>query len=96
MIRTIIDKGLKPDFDAQVMAELMIKSNALIPMKLATRLCGLSRLEIERRIIRGLFPKPRVFQRRNGIPRKAFYLQDLHEWIKNPHMYVQKDTRKLH
>ena len=84
------DKNLKADFSAQVTAELMIQSNALIPMKMAIRLCGISRKEIERRILRGIFPKPRIFPRRGSKSRKAFYLKDLHEWIKNPHMYIQK------
>ena len=79
--------ALKPEFDAQVTAALMIQSNALIPIKLAARLCGISRQEIHRRIEKGTFPKPtRLSSRKNSI-RKAFYLKDLHEWIKNPITY---------
>lgn len=90
-LKSIHGRSIKQEFDAQVTAELMIQSNALIPMKLAVRLCGITRKEIDRRILRGLFPKPRVFHRRKGGPRKAFYLMDLHEWIRNPHMYFQKE-----
>gem|GEM_PF-3925690 len=32
-------KSIKADFEAQVTAALMIQSNALIPIKLAARLC---------------------------------------------------------
>lgn len=82
-------KSIKIEFEAQVAAALMIQSNSLIPMKLAVRLCGISRDEIKRRIVRGIFPKPTVFPSRKGKSRKAFYLKDLHEWIKNPHTYRQ-------
>ena len=86
-------RSIKEDFEAQVTAALMIQSNALIPIKLAVKLCGISRQEINRRIARGTFPKPhRLSSRKNAI-RKAFYLQDLHEWIKNPHIYLQKNFR---
>ena len=87
-------KSIKEDFEAQVTAALMIQSNALIPMKLAVRLCGISRQEIKRRIVRGMFPKPTVFSSRRSKSRQAFYLKDLHEWIKNPHTFLQSDYRK--
>ena len=83
-------KSIKAEFEAQVTAALMIQSNALIPFKLAVRLCGISRQEINRRIARGTFPKPRKLSKRANSVRKAFYLNDLHEWIKNPHMYLQE------
>ncbi len=89
---TILDgKSIKADFEAQVTAALMIQSNALIPIKLAVKLCGISRQEINRRIARGTFPKPRKLSRRKNSIRKAFQLKDLHDWIKNPHMYRQAD-----
>ena len=84
-------KSLKDNFEAQVTAALMIQTNALIPIKLAVKLCGISRQEINRRIARGTFPKPRKLSRRKNSIRVAFHLQDLHEWIKNPHMYLQAD-----
>ncbi len=86
-------RSIKEDFEAQVTAALMIQSNALIPIKLAVKLCGISRQEINRRIARGTFPKPHKLSRRKNAIRKAFYLKDLHEWIKNPHMYLQHDFR---
>ena len=82
-------KSIKTAFEAQVTAALMIQSNALIPFKLAIRLCGIPRQEIRRRIVRGTFPKPRKLSRQAKPIREAFYLNDLHEWIKNPHMYQQ-------
>jgi len=81
--------SLKETFEAQVTAALMIQSNALIPIKLAVRLCGISRQEIDRRIHRGTFPSPRKLSGRKEAVRKAFYLKDIHEWIKNPHTYRQ-------
>ena len=86
--------SIKKDFEAQVTAALMIQSNALIPIKLAVKLCGISCKEINRRIARGTFPKPRKFSGRNSTIRKVFYLKDLHEWIKNPHTYLQKNYRR--
>lgn len=84
-------KSIKNEFEAQVTAALMIQSNALIPIKLAARLCGLSRQEINRRIARRTFPKPSKLSGRKKATRKAFHLLDLHEWIKNPHSYLQSE-----
>ncbi len=86
-------KSIKEDFEAQVTAALMIQSNALIPITLAVRLCGISRQEINRRIARGTFPKPHRLSNRKNATRKAFFLFDLHEWIKNPNIYLQKSFR---
>ena len=83
--------SLKKSFDTQVTAALMIQSNALIPIKLAVRLCGISRQEIDRRIQNGTFPKPTKLSGRKEAIRKAFYLKDIHEWIKSPHMYRQSE-----
>lgn len=91
MDENFISGELKADFEAQVTASLMIQSNALIPVKLAVRLCGISRQEIYRRINRGTFPKPIKLSRRKNSIRKAFYLKDLHDWIKNPHEYVWQE-----
>ena len=86
-------KSIKANFEAQVTAALMIQSNALIPIKLAVRLCGISRQEINRRVARGTFPKPQKLSNKNNAIRKAFYLKDLHEWIKNPHTYLQESLK---
>lgn len=91
MNNTLDIKSLKAEFEAQVTAALMIQSNALIPIKLAVKLCGISRQEINRRISRGTFPKPRKLSSRKNSIRKAFHLKELHEWIKNPHMYRQPE-----
>ncbi len=82
---------LKATFEAQVAAALMIQSNALIPIKLAVRLCGISRQEIDRRVNNGTFPKPTKLSGRKKATRKAFYLKDIHDWIKNPHTYRQPE-----
>lgn len=89
----LTEKSIKKDFEAQVTAALMIQSNALIPISLAAKLCGISSQEINRRIVRGTFPKPRKLSKRRNAIHKAFYLKDLHEWIKNPHGYLRNDSR---
>jgi predicted DNA-binding transcriptional regulator AlpA len=85
-------KGLsiKSAFEAQVTAALMVQSNALIPIKLAVKLCGISRQEIDRRVHDGSFPRPTKLSRRKNSMRKAFYLKDLHNWIRNPQNYRQE------
>lgn len=83
-------KSIKADFEAQVAAALMIQSNALIPLKLAAKLCGIPKDEILRRVTCGTFPKPRYLSRASQRNREAFYLKDLHEWIKEPHLYHQR------
>jgi len=92
-MKNILFRGLslKETFEAQVTAALMIQSNALIPIKLVKRLCGISRQEIDRRVAYGTFPKPTKLSSRKKSTRKAFYLKDIHEWIKSPHMYRQSE-----
>ncbi len=92
MENVINEKSIKAEFEAQVTAALMIQSNALIPLKLAARLCGISKQEISKRIGRGTFPRPKKLSGRRDTRKKVFYLKDLHEWIKNPHMYRQKQV----
>ena len=87
-------KTIKADFEAQVTAALINQSNALIPIGLAVRLCGISRREINRLVARGTFPKPYRLSKRRNASRKAFYLKDLHDWIKNPHTYLQENSKQ--
>lgn len=79
--------SIRPTFEAQVTAALMIQSNALIPIKLAARLCGISRQEIDRRVHNGTFPKPHKLSGKKSSMRKAFYLSELHDWIRDPVNY---------
>ena len=81
---TLINQGVA---GVRRSAALMIQSNALIPIKLAAQLCGISRQEIYRRIQNRTFPKPRRLSGRKNSIRKAFYLQDIHDWIRNPTSY---------
>lgn len=92
-MKELLFKGLslKETFEAEVTAALMIKSNALIPIKLVARLCGMSRTEIDRRVYKGTFPKPTKLSSCRKSTRKAFYLKDVHEWIKSPHTYLHPD-----
>jgi len=95
-MKTLLLKSfsLKKTFEAEVTAALMIQSNALIPIKLAVRLCGISRQEISRRITRGSFPKAHKLSGHKNSVRKAFYLKDIHEWIKSPHTYRQDSDKE--
>ncbi|MCC6489499.1 MAG: AlpA family phage regulatory protein [Candidatus Hydrogenedentes bacterium] len=86
--------SIKPEFDAQVTAALMIQSNALIPVKLAARLCGISRQEIDRRVHNGTFPKPHKLSGNRSSMRKAFYLRDIHDWIRDPKGYRRVDEQQ--
>lgn len=79
--------SIRPTFEAQVTAALMIQTNALISIKLASRLCGISRQEIDRRIHNGTFPKPHKLSGKKRSMRKAFYLKDIHDWIRDPTNY---------
>ncbi len=87
----LLNKSNRTQFEAQITAALMIQSNALISIKLASKLCGISRQEINRRIARGTFPKPNKLSKRDNSIRKAFHLQDVLDWIKNPSSYFQTD-----
>ncbi len=92
-MKNILFRGLslRKTFEAEVTAELMIKSNALIPTKLVHRLCGISTTRINRRVESGTFPNPTKLSANRKSKRKAFYLKDIHEWIKSPHTYLQPD-----
>lgn len=79
--------SIRPTFEAQVAAALMIQSNALISIKLASRICGISRQEIDRRIHNGTFPKAHKLSGKKSSMRKAFYLGDIHDWIRDPQNY---------
>jgi len=82
---------LQADFEAQVIAALMVQSNSLVPIKTAVKLCGISRKEIDRRVNAGTFPKPNKLSGEQKSIRKAFYLNDLQEWIRSPADYRLND-----
>tara|TARA_B100001989_G_C24547027_1_gene471604 strand:+ start:814 stop:1101 length:288 start_codon:yes stop_codon:yes gene_type:complete len=85
-------RSLKEEFEAEVAAALMIKCNALIPISMAVRLCGISKKEILRRMEMGLFPKPAPLPKfREKSEKYAFYVKDIHEWIKSPRTYSTKN-----
>lgn len=75
------------DFEAQITASLMLQANALISIKMATKLCSISRQEIDRRVHIGTFPKPIKLSGEKKAIRKAFRLQDILEWLKSPSEY---------
>lgn len=84
------------DFDAQVLAALMIQSNALIPIKMVTRICSISRPEINRRIYAGTFPRPIKLSPDENSVRKAFRVQDIQKWLIDPQGYVWSSSSISH
>lgn len=74
-------------FEAQIVAALMVETNAFIPIKTAAKLCSLSRQEIDRRVRIGTFPEPQVLSSEDNAMRKAFRLHDLQSWIDAPTEY---------
>jgi len=81
------ERDLKSEFDAQVTAALMVQFNALVPVKVAVKLCGISRKEIDRRVHSGTFPQPEKLSSEDKSIRKAFRVQELQSWINNPREY---------
>lgn len=75
------------DFEAQLVASLMIQSNALVSIKTATMLCSISRQEIDRRIHKGTFPAPEKLSSEEKAVRKAFRIGDIQEWLSSPSEY---------
>lgn len=82
-----LPRDLKSEFEAQVLASLMIQSNALVSVKTASKLCSLSRQEIDRRVHKGTFPVPEKLSARENSIRKAFRIRDIQEWLANPTEY---------
>ncbi len=85
--------GFGLDFEAQVMASLMIQSNALVSIKTVAQLCSISRQEIDRRIQIGTFPKPLKLSGEKKAIRKAFRLQDIIEWLEDPSKYLSPNQK---
>ena len=69
--------SIKADFEAQVTAALMIKSNALIPFKLAVRLrlCGITQAHRTRNISK----TAKTLSHKKNSTRIAFYLKYIHD-----------------
>lgn len=80
------------NFKAQLVAALMIQSNALISIKTAELLCSISRQEIDRRVHSGSFPKPEKLSSEDKATRKAFRLNDIQSWLKSPTTYDWTQT----
>lgn len=76
-----------PTFEAEVVASLMIQSNAFISIKTAAKLCSLSRQSIDRRIHQGTFPSPQKLSSEDKAIRKAFRIKDIQQWLKSPITY---------
>jgi len=80
-----VDK--RADFDAQLVASLMIQSNAFISIKTAAKLCSISRQTIDRRIHDGTFPIPEKLSSEDNAIRKAFRIKDIQQWLNSPLTY---------
>lgn len=73
--------------EAQIIASLMLQSNALVSIKMVSKLCSISRQEIDRRIQNGTFPKPFKISNEEKAIKKAFRIKDILEWLENPASY---------
>jgi len=76
-----------PTFEAEVVASLMIQSNAFISIKTAAKLCSLSRQSIDRRIQQGTFPPCQRLSSDDKAIRKAFRIRDIQQWMDSPITY---------
>ena len=83
------------DFEAQVMASLMIQSNALVSIKTAVQLCSISRQEIDRRVHNGTFPSPMKLSGEKKAIRKAFRLKDIVTWLNDPAGYCMSNLNSI-
>ena len=77
----------RPNFDARLMASLMLQTNALISIKTAVKLCSISRQEIDRRVHNGTFPLPIKLSGDEKSIRKAFRINDIEVWLADPSSY---------
>ena len=74
-------------FEADLVASLMIQSNAFISIKTAAKLCSISRQTIDRRIHQGTFPIPEKLSSDDKAIRKAFRINDIQQWLNSPLTY---------
>lgn len=88
-------ENLSLSFDAQLLAALMLQSNALISIKMATKLCSISRQEIDRRIHNGTFPLPFKLSGEERSIRKAFRIRDIETWLDSPTKYTTTPDSSL-
>lgn len=84
---TNASKNRKPEFEVQLTVALMLQTNALVSIKTVTKLCSLSRQEIDRRVYNGTFPKPQKLSKQDNAIRKVFRLHDIQVWLDDPHNY---------
>ncbi len=75
------------DFEAQLVASLMIQSNAFVSIKTAAKLCSISRQTIDRRIHQGTFPVPEKLSSEDKAIKKAFRIKDIQQWLNSPLTY---------
>ena len=90
------DNNDRPNFEARLMASLMIQSNALVSIKTAVSLCSISRQEIDRRVHRGSFPEPTMLSGDKKSIRKAFRINDIEEWLVDPSGYQASNHSPEH
>lgn len=77
----------RPNYEARLVASLMIQTNALISIKTAVKLCSISRQEIDRRVHNGTFPIPIKLSGDEKSIRKAFRINDIEVWLLDPSSY---------
>ena len=81
----LIDK----EDDADSFASLMLEMNAFVSIDTAEKITTLDKTTQYRERIKGRFPRLHVITARGR--RKAYHIQDLLEWIKDPVNYRTRD-----
>lgn len=82
--------------EANVLASLMLQSNAFISLETAVQLCSLSIQDINFRIREGRFPPPQNLSLDSRETKLAFRIRDIQKWLNSPSEYFtsQSDIKK--
>lgn len=78
--------------EANVLASLMLQSNALVSLETAVQLCSLSIQDINFRIREGRFPPPQNLSLDSRETKLAFRVRDIQKWLNSPSEYYTSQS----
>ena len=78
--------------EANVLASLMLQSNALVSLETAVQLCSLSIQDINFRIREGRFPPPHNLSLDSRETKLAFRVRDIQRWLDSPSEYYASQS----
>lgn len=78
--------------DANVLASLMLQSNALVSLETSVQLCSLSIQDINFRIREGRFPPPQNLSLDSRETKLAFRVRDIQKWLNSPSEYYASQS----